>query len=218
MSQQTKAILKLSFDPIYKYLFLCKFNCSTLNTLVMKPFIKLAVACCIILLAQSCGPTLSVTSDYDHGANFMQYKTFKLLQPDAQHQTISSLNQERIYAAIKANMTGKGFTEAADADLLVNAVIIIKDNKYLSANTYGNGGFYRPYAWGGGFSQTTVSVEEDKQGSLIIDVVDSKANKLLWTATGNQSIDQPLSDPATQLPVIVNKIMASFPPGMVPAK
>jgi hypothetical protein len=184
----------------------------------MKSFIKIAIFFMTVAMAQSCGPTLTVTSDYDHNANFMNYKTFKIYQPDAQHQTVSSLNQERIYSAVRANLTSKGFTESPDGVLLVNIVVVIKDQKYLSANTYGSGGFYRPYAWGGGFSQTTVSVEEDKQGSLIIDIVDASANKLLWTGTGNQSIDQPLSDPVNQIPVIVNKIMVSFPPGMVPAK
>ncbi len=185
----------------------------------MTSFFRLTILIGAILLVQSCGPTLTVTSDYDHNATFTTYKSFKIYQPDAQHQTISSLNQQRIYGAVSANLTSKGFSEGGDAaDLLVNIVTVIKDQKYLSANTYGSGGFYRPYAWGGGFSQTTVSVQDDKQGSLIIDIVDTKANKLVWTGTGNQEIDKPLSDPANQIPVIVNKIMASFPPGMMKAK
>jgi hypothetical protein len=184
----------------------------------MKHFFKFASSLAVFFLAQSCGPTLTITSDYDHGANLTQYKTFKIFQPDEQHQTISSLNKDRIYGAVSANLIGKGFQEAGDADLLVNIVTIIKNEKSLTANTYGTGGYYRGYAWGGGSAQTTVSVQNNKTGSLIIDIVDAKANKLIWTATGNQEIDKPLSDPANQIPVIVNKIMASFPPGMAKAK
>ncbi len=184
----------------------------------MKHFAKIVLILGSAALVQACGPTLTVTSDYDHNANFNKYKTFKIFQPDAQHQTVSSLNQDRIYSAVRANMVAKGFSETTDADMLVNIITVVKNQKYLSANTYGSGGFYRPYMWGGGFSQTTVTVQDDKEGSLIIDIVDAKANQLLWTGTGNQQIDQPLSDPVNQIPVIINKIMISFPPGMVKPK
>jgi Domain of unknown function (DUF4136) len=185
----------------------------------MNSFSRMTILLGAIFLVQSCGPTLTITSDYDHNVTFTQYKTFKLYQPDAQHQTVSALNQQRIFKAVAANLTSKGLLESNDAaDLLVNIVTVIKNQQYLSANTYGSGGYYRPYAWGGGYSTTTVTVENDKQGSLIIDIVDIKANKLVWTATGNQEIDKPLNDPDTQIPTIVNKIMASYPPGMVNAK
>jgi Domain of unknown function (DUF4136) len=179
----------------------------------MKPSLKVIFLFAAVIFIQSCGPTLSITTDYDHSANLMQYKTFRIVEPDAQHQTISSLNHDRIYDAVRANLTGKGFKESADADLLVNIVTIIKNEKSLSANTYGTGGYYRSYGWGGGSSNTTVTVQDNKTGSLIVDIVDAKANKLVWTATGNQEIDKPLSDPVNQIPVIVNKIMASFPGG-----
>jgi hypothetical protein len=176
---------------------------------------RLAFAAGIILWS-ACA-TLKVTSDYDKAVNFQQYKTFRMVQLDQQHQTISQLNQQRIINGIRSEMSRKGFQESASPDLEVNAIIILKDKKSVTANTnyYGYGGYYRPYAWGGGMASgtTTYSVQEYKDGSLIIDIVDSKTQKLVWEGIGNKEIDKPLKDPDKEVPEIIASIMASFPPG-----
>jgi hypothetical protein len=77
----------------------------------------------------ACEPSLKVTSDYDKAANFSQYKTFAMTQLDMQHQTISQLNQNRIIAAVKAEMAKKGFTESANPDLEVRTVTILRTKR-----------------------------------------------------------------------------------------
>ncbi|HTQ65062.1 MAG TPA: DUF4136 domain-containing protein [Puia sp.] len=170
----------------------------------------------------ACEPSLKVTSDYDKGVSFTQYKTFRMVQLDMQHQSISQLNQTRIINAVKSEMTKKGFQEATAPDLEVNAVIILQDKKSVTANTnyYGYGGYYRPYAWGGGMGSayTTYDVQNYKDGSLIIDIVDAKTQKLVWEGIGNKEIDKPASDPDKAISAAVASIMASFPPGAATQK
>jgi len=55
-------------------------------------------------------------------------------------------------------------------------------------------------------------------GSLIIEVASAATQKLLWEGVGNQDIDAPSNDPEKQINTVVQKVMASFPPGVVPAK
>ncbi|HVY73952.1 MAG TPA: DUF4136 domain-containing protein [Puia sp.] len=176
------------------------------------PFVLL-----LAILISSCEPALKVTDDYDKSTNFSQYKTFRMYQLDQQHQTISQLNQDRIINAVKSEMTKKGFQEAAEPDLQVNAIIILKDKKSVTANTnyYGYGGYYRPYAWGGGMATgyTTYDVQNYKDGSLIIDIIDNKTNKLVWEGIGNKEIDKPAADPDKAIADAVARIMAPFPPG-----
>jgi hypothetical protein len=167
-----------------------------------------------LLLLVSCGPALQVTSDYDHSANFANYKTFRIVKLEQQVQGINQLNQNRIVEAVRSEMTSKGFTEKEDADMFVNIVTILKDEQQVTANTYGYGGGYRPYAWGGGYSSTTVNVEKYKNGSLIIEVADAKTKNLLWEGIGNKDIDSPPSNPDQAIKDAVKSIMASFPPGM----
>jgi Domain of unknown function (DUF4136) len=180
----------------------------------MKKAIYLSAAILFsMLLFTSCGPTLTVTFDYDHTANFSQYKTFKIVKLEQQYQALSQLNQNRIINEVQRQMIAKGFAPSETPDLLVNITAILKNEKEIVANSYGYGGGYRPYAWGGGNMSTTVNVQNYTAGSLIIEVATAANNKLLWEGIGNQDIDAPSSNPDKTVPAIVQKIMASFPPG-----
>jgi hypothetical protein len=183
----------------------------------MKLFQSLQVACIPVAIAlASCSPSLKVTSDYDKSANFKQYKTFALDTFRAS-QSLSQLNQNRIANAVKAEMVNKGFTESTAPDLLVHISAIFEKQKSVSSTTdyYGYGGFYRPYAWGGGMGATgytTYNVQSYIDGSLIVDIADAGTKHLLWEGIGNKEIDKPVKDPDTAIPAAVSKIMAGFPP------
>ena len=180
----------------------------------MKKVISLSAAILsALILFTACGPTLTVTNDYDHTANFSQYHTFRIVKLEQQYQALSQFNQTRVIDAVRAQMIAKGFTEAENADLLVNITSILKNQKEIVANSYGYGGGYRPYMWGGGNMSTTVNVQNYVAGSLIIEVASAATQKLLWEGVGNQDIDSPSSNPEKTIPPIVQKIMASFPPG-----
>jgi hypothetical protein len=186
---------------------------------VMKKLYRVGILIAVTVIVVSCGPSLKVSSDYDKAANFGQYKTFSLYRSDSLHESISQLNQDRIFNSVKNEMTKKGFQETtSNPDLLINVVAILKDRVAVSSTTdyYGYGGVYRPYYWGTGMgttSTTNYNVQHYKDGSLIIDVIDAGTKKLLWQGTGNKEIDKPAKDPDTAIPKAISSIMASFPPG-----
>jgi hypothetical protein len=179
----------------------------------MKKVISLSAVLFALILFTACGPTLTVTNDYDHTANFSQYHTFRIVKLEQQYQALSQFNQTRVINAVRAQMIAKGFTEAENSDLLVNITSVLKNKQEVVANSYGYGGGYRPYMWGGGNMSTTVNVQNYTAGSLIIEVASAATQKLLWEGVGNQDIDAPSSNPDKTIPPIVQKIMASFPPG-----
>ncbi|MBN9296048.1 MAG: DUF4136 domain-containing protein [Filimonas sp.] len=185
----------------------------------MKLHLSFCMLAAITVLA-SCGPTLKVTSDYDKNAKFSQYKTFSVNEIDPQKSSVSQLNRDRLVNAVKSELTKKGLQESTSSpDLLVNISTILKDKKSISSNTdyYGYGGYYRPYAWGGGMGvtgYTTYNVQDYKDGSLIIDVADASTKKLIWEGIGNAEIDKPVSKPDEVIPQAVTKIMASYPGGV----
>lgn len=192
----------------------------------MKTSIYAAMLLFAVISLVSCAPSLKVTSDYDKNVSFQNYKTFGIYHNDTIKSSISSLNQDRIINAVKAQMTKKGYTESSSPDVWVNTTAILKDMKSVSANTnyYGYGGYYRPYAWGGGFgasSTTTYDVQNYKDGSIIVDVVDANSKKLVWQGIGNKEIDKPSKDPDAAINEAMGKIMESFPNAgvaMTPAK
>ncbi|MCC9072279.1 DUF4136 domain-containing protein [Flavobacterium sp. F-65] len=178
----------------------------------------------ILGLIYSCSPSVKVTTDYDRSVNFSQYKTFAVYDLKAQEGQVSQLNAERVTNAIRIEMINKGFTESTnDPDLKVNAVTILKDKKQVTANSdfYGYGGMYRPYGyWGGGMitGRTTYNTYDYVDGSLIIDIVSTKTQKLIWQGIGNTELDKRPDNPDEFISSSVKKILAGFPPGLVAKK
>ncbi|WP_264564890.1 DUF4136 domain-containing protein [Flavobacterium sp. N3904] len=187
----------------------------------MKTIIKTSLFLFLVSLFVSCS-SVTVSSDYDHSANFSKYKTFSFYQLNVTGQTINQLNQNRIISDVKANLISKGFTEdTSNPDMLVNATTVMQAEKQYNANTnyYGAGGMYRPYGWGGGYggmggmANTTVSVQNYTDGSLVIDIIDASTKTLIWTGTGSKDIYSQSDNPDQAVLDAVTKIMASFPPG-----
>jgi len=197
----------------------------------MKSILNAFLFFAAILLFASCAPQLNVTTDYNHSANFSNYKTFAMYQLADKSSSVSELNQNRIINAVKAQMVQDGFTEVGtNPDLQVNVTSVRTDQKGLESTTtgmggagmYGYGGFYRPYGYGGlyggGMSTTTTTVTNTVTGSVIIDIIDAKTNQIVWNGTGNKEIDKPAENPDQAISAAIAKIMASFPPGAVKPK
>ncbi|MCV2485767.1 DUF4136 domain-containing protein [Flavobacterium sp. SH_e] len=171
-------------------------------------------------LIYSCSPTVKVTTDYDHAVNFSEYKTFAVYDLRAQEGQVNQLNVDRVAKAIRNEMLAKGFTESSNPDLKVNAVSILKNKTSVSANTnfYGYGGMYRPYGyWGGGAmmggANTTFDTYDYVDGSLVIDIVSTKTDKLVWQGIGNAEIDSKPDNPEEFINGAIKKILTGFPPG-----
>lgn len=177
----------------------------------------------LLVLLYSCSPTVNVTTDYDHSANFSEYKTFAVYDLKAQEGQVNQLNVDRVTNAIRSEMIAKGFTESAsNPDLKVNAVSILKNKQSVTADTnfYGYGGMYRPYGyWGGGAmmggGSTTFNTYDYVDGSLVIDIVSAKTQKLVWQGIGNSQIDSKPDNPEEFIAGAIKKIMEGFPPGAV---
>lgn len=185
-----------------------------------KRTIKFLLIALPAFFAMSCKPTLQVSTDYDRSADFSAYKTFGMYYL-VTSKNVNQLNEERIWNSIRAEMIKKGYKEDNhNPDLLVNAVSVLKDKKYLSAssNFYGSGGAYRPFGyWGGRTGMVsgsgTVQAYDYKTGSLKIDVIDAKKDRLLWEGTGSADIEKQPKNPEEAIQQTVAKIMAGFPQG-----
>lgn len=173
-------------------------------------------------LVYSCSPTVKVTTDYDQDVNFSEFKTFAVYNLKEQEGQVNQLNADRVTKAIRNEMISKGLTESTtNPDLKVNAVTILKNKTAVSADTdfYGYGGRYRPYRyWGGGAmmggASTTVNTYDYVDGSLIIDIVSAKTEKLVWQGIGNAQIDSQPNNPEEFIANSIKKILAGFPPGL----
>jgi hypothetical protein len=172
----------------------------------------------VAVFASACAPSVKVSTDYDSSVNFSAYKTFSMYEMKADN--VNQLNQDRIEKYIRMEMSKRGYVENnTNPDLKVNAVTVLKNRRGISASTTyaGYGGFYRPYrAWGVPVTgYTSVTTYDYKDGSLVIDVIDAKADKMVWTGSAVAELYNQPKNPEEAISTTVAKIMAGYPVGPV---
>lgn len=175
-----------------------------------------AFGCAVLIAAIACS-TVRTSSDYDPAAHFASYHTYAWLpeppRPTGHPRADSPILHDRIHNSIDRTLAAKGFTlDPSNPDFMV-AYNVSAEQK-LDVRTYDQD-FYGPYGYPVSIPQTDVTQYEE--GTLIIDVVDAKAKKVVWRGVGSRRL-QPQSgqqDP-TQLEQrvfeTVSQTLATFPP------
>ncbi|GAK26142.1 DUF4136 domain-containing protein [Serratia liquefaciens] len=170
----------------------------------MRPLSCLLLASSLALLS-GCANQPQVTSDYDHGANFSQYHTYGFAPEVAgQYQTLTG---KYIHSAIAQQMEQRGYTLSASPDLLVYSSAM-KQNK-VQVNDAPVPVGRRGYAGWGGYNQTVWSYTE---GTLTVDLVDSKKKQLVWRGTASDTLNSD-AQPASQAQIqqAVTALFAAYP-------
>ncbi len=175
------------------------------------------------LLLTACASTPNTFSNADPGVDFSQYKTFgyfsTLSTDNAQYQSLVS-NFLKVAVAQELVVRGLDHDEE-NPDLRVNFYINTKDKiKTRSVPTAGGGyydyrdPFYDPWGGYGGMGVTyETRVDQYTEGTLNIDVVDSKTNKLVWEGSVvgrlsekdvrnmEQTVDEAVADVMVNFPI-----------------
>jgi hypothetical protein len=163
---------------------------------------------CAILLG-GCA-TISTDFDYDVGWDFDSLKTYQLLASPTEAR-VNSLSWDRVTNAINSELVARGYSAVdADSDFQV-AYHIGSQNKIEVSDwgySYGRRGAYY------GARRSAVDVYQYQEGSLIIDIVDTKTHKLIWRGTARKVLDTNPT-PEQRIATInaaVAKILEAFPP------
>src|ERR1700737_3837583 len=154
------------------------------------------------LLAQS------VKTDYDHNANFSQYKTYSWEKV----QTKDPLQVDRIKDAVNAALSAKGWTQVeSGGDVSVMAIEITQNQQTLNTFYNGFGGGRR---WGGfgGFGDATTTTETYQVGTLVVDLFDAKTKNLIWRGSSSDTLSSKPDKNTKNLDKGVQKMFAHFPP------
>jgi hypothetical protein len=124
-----------------------------------------------------------VTTDYDHSANFSEYKTYSWIKVQAG----DSLWADRIQQDVDVQLAARGWTKvAANGNASISAFESAQDQTTLDTFYDGFGGGWRWRGPGGmGMSMTTTDVT--KVGTVVVDIFDSQSQQLIWR--GKESAD-----------------------------
>ena len=175
-------------------------------------FVNRTALCTMFFLAtMGAAFAQKVQTDFDHQANFSQYKTYSWQEI----KPANSLWDARIKNGVDAQLAAKGWTQVpSGGDVAVVAIKTSQTQRTLQTFYDGLGG---GWGWrrfgGGGFGDATTTEQDYKVGTLVIDFYDAKTKQLIWRGSAQDT----LSDKATQneknLDKGVAKMFKAFPPG-----
>src|SRR5712675_2248428 len=152
-----------------------------------------------------------VKTDYDHNANFGQYKTYSW----AKVQTKDPLMVGRIKDAVNAALAAKGWTQVdSGGDVSVVAMEITKNQQTLNTfyDGFGGGWGWRRFG-GGGFGEATTTTETYKVGTLVVDLFDTKTKELVWRGNASDTLSNNSDKNIKNMDKDVEKMFKQFPPG-----
>ena len=178
-----------------------------------------------LLAALLCVASLSlahkVRVDFDHSTSFGAYKTYCLKGFANKNSPLpafpNQLIQDRIAGYIEEALAARGLKRASTAeDLRVSYRIDVREQpQYI---TYGDG--WGPgwgwdgwgYGWGAGSGFSTTTVQMTYEGTLVVDMVDVKRNKLVFEGTSAQSISSRPEKNSKKLAKAVAEVFEKYPP------
>jgi hypothetical protein len=152
-----------------------------------------------------------VKTDYDHGANFAQYKTYSWEQV----KTKDPLDVDRIKSAVNAALTAKGWTQVdSGGDVSIVAMEITRNQQTLNTfyDGFGGGWGWRRFG-GGGFGEATTTTETYKVGTVVVDLFDTKTKQLIWRGSESDTLSNNSEKNIKNLDKGVDKMFKKFPPG-----
>src|ERR1700694_6146178 len=174
----------------------------------MKLQSKIATSVGLMLLLACVSFAQQIKTDYDHSANFGQYKTYSW----EKIQTKDPLLVDRIKDAVNSTLAAKGWTLFPSGGVAeVFAVETTQNQQTLDTFYNGFGGGRR---WGGfgGFGDATTTVETYKVGTLVVDLLNAKTEKLVWRSSSSDTLSNNADKNTKNLDKGVNKMFQHFPP------
>lgn len=171
-----------------------------------------------VLLLASCATGPRITSDVDPSANFGQYRSFAFYSPLAiEGQGYATLTSGRIKNAARAQMESRGYVyDEKSPDLWVNLnaymqektdVVTIPEVDYDYYYSYRARRYVSVPYW-----RDRTDVYRYTEGTLNVDLVDAKQNRLVWTgvSVGRAGRDKPETRDA-KIDAAVAEIFLRYP-------
>ncbi len=156
-----------------------------------------------------------VKTDFDHQANFSQYKTYSWQEI----KPANSLWDARIKNAVDAQLAAKGWTQVdSGGDVAVVAIKTSKTQRTLQTfyDGFGGGWGWRRFG-GGGFGDSTTTEQDYKVGTLVVDLYDAKTKQLIWRGSAQDTLSDKAEKNEKNLNKGVAKMFKKFPPSSAKA-
>ncbi|MDW1847588.1 DUF4136 domain-containing protein [Vibrio sp. Vb2110] len=161
----------------------------------------------VVMLVSAC---TTVTTDVDKQADFSAYRTFDF---GAQAEAPTSIDVRRIEQGLAEQLEGKGLNKVnSGGDLYVHHDIVEESELVSSGSSVSFG-----YGWNS-FGVITSSPErykERKYGKLVVELVDAKANQVVWKGVSSRKLSESMSSEKREslIQEEIAKMFESYPYG-----
>ena len=147
--------------------------------------------------------------DYDRAASFSSYHTFAFKDV---RETRSPIAMKRVRAAIVGTLTAHGYSESPGDQPDLWVVLHTRTHNETQVTTYSPG-----WGWGWGWRGrywNAAYIQQIPIGTLIVDLVDTKAKELVWRGSASAIVDADETPKHRDEKVqeAVNKLFDGFPP------
>src|SRR6202163_3473549 len=176
----------------------------------MKTFRSTAAYALFFVAMLGAAVAQQVKTDFDHQANFSQYKTYSWQEI----KPANSLWNARIKSAVDAQLTAKGWTQVdSGGDVAIVAIATSHTERTLQTFYDGMGGgwVWRRFG-GGGFGESTTTEQDYKEGTLVVDMYDAKTKQLIWRGSAEDTESNKAEKNEKNLDKGVAKMFKKFPP------
>ena len=177
------------------------------------------VAGALALVVLAACSSVTVNTDWNSSIDFSQYKTFAWL-PDTVDKDLEPFAHQRLTAAITAELEKHGLKQVtADPQLYVTyRAKRSSTTQYTTVSTgygYGAGwggwGYYGGYGYGG-MGVSTTSQQQIPMGNLIVVLVDTKLNQMVWRSNAKAELSDDNEGRTQQLKSAMSQMFQQFPP------
>lgn len=152
--------------------------------------------------------SVQVVTDYDRAASFDRYKTYSLEPSDAPIPMAPSV-EAALRDSLRTQLDARGIIEVSEnADLHVVRHVSTKQKTTVHQSPGVPYRYGRYGAWTGASAYTDVS--QYTEGTLILDFVDSKTQKLIFRGIATGTVGKPETN-AERIREAVEKIVQDYP-------
>jgi hypothetical protein len=155
----------------------------------------------------------TVSTDYDHKANFRSYHTFSFNKV----QTSDPFYVQRIEDEVTKDLSQAGWRMVpSGGDVSINAIGGVRNKQEY--NTFydglGGGGWgWRGWGgWGGGWGSTQTTVQNVPVGTLMLTMFDANTHQLIWRGMSQSDISNKSDKNTKTLDNDIDKMLNGFPP------
>jgi hypothetical protein len=180
----------------------------------MKQFLRLATLAGA-LAATGCAAAMNVSSHVERGLDFAQYRTYGWGPADALPSGDPRLDknpffQDHFQGAVDRGLAARGFAQSASPDLLIHyhANVRLRIDINRLDREYG-------YCYDG---DCQAGVIEQEAGTMVLDVVDARTNRLIWRGWAQSRVEDMIEKPDTmalRIDKAVVRMLARFPARIV---